>query len=156
MTGVGFWAQEPDESWAAITHLLERPEWHTRAACRGQVDVMFPKSRHNARAWDEALAVCTDCPVRRECHTAANRGDEVHGVWGGHRRAEPPGRTNLVAVMGPTDWWTVHDLSVEVGTTGSSVRRRLVRLVERGWVEQRRDPADRGRHQYRVRQRRKT
>ncbi len=153
MTGHGFWAQEPDESWAAITHLLERPEWHARAACRGQVDTMFPKTRHNARAWDAALAVCVTCPVRRECHAAATHTGEVHGVWGGRRRSEPPGRTNLVAVMGD-DWWTAEDLAVEIGTASNYVRRRLRRLAERGALEHRSDPLNHRRRQWRVAQRR--
>lgn len=42
---------------------------------------------------DRAKALCTDCPVRRECLAGALRRSEVCGVWGGeivqHGRVVP-------------------------------------------------------------------
>jgi len=68
--------------------LLERPEWHKRAACRGMdPNVFYPANVHQSAA---ARKVCADCPVRGECREAGRR--EALGVWGGvpdrHRRGE--------------------------------------------------------------------
>jgi WhiB family transcriptional regulator, redox-sensing transcriptional regulator len=54
---------------------------------------------------EQAKAVCTDCPVRRECLTAALSRAEPYGVWGGQLvilgtvvpRKIPRGRPRRVA-----------------------------------------------------------
>lgn len=66
--------------------LFARPEWHARAACRGQMtdgrSDWFPTIGY-ARKAEAARAreMCAGCPVRAECATAG-RG-ERYGIWGG-------------------------------------------------------------------------
>ena len=48
-----------------------RPIWHRYAACRGQLD-LFVRSR--GESYDEASAICAECPCIRACR---NEGDEV-------------------------------------------------------------------------------
>lgn len=55
--------------------------WRTRGACNGlSPDIFFPDSEE---ASEEAIAICTSCPVRVACleHALASR--EKEGVWGG-------------------------------------------------------------------------
>lgn len=56
------------------TLLLERPEWHRQAACRGMgADLFHPvvetgrPTRENVARIKEAKAVCARCPVAAEC-----------------------------------------------------------------------------------------
>jgi WhiB family redox-sensing transcriptional regulator len=79
---------DPDEAWlpedpaeilTALAGLLEqRPAWHRRAACRGQVAAFFPTRGESA---DEAKAICSGCPVKAECAAAGL--SERHGIWAG-------------------------------------------------------------------------
>ncbi|MGP0029442.1 MAG: WhiB family transcriptional regulator [Acidimicrobiales bacterium] len=65
----------------AADELLRRPDWHTRAACRGEdVSAFFPT---RGRAPRRALKICTGCTVRFECLEWALVFDESEGVWGG-------------------------------------------------------------------------
>jgi WhiB family transcriptional regulator, redox-sensing transcriptional regulator len=58
----------------------ERPEWHTRAACRGVgTDAFFPE---RGETTTEARAYCARCEVRDECGAHALT-YETHGVWAG-------------------------------------------------------------------------
>jgi WhiB family redox-sensing transcriptional regulator len=61
-----------------VTH---RPEWHARAACAGQsVDIFFPGTGGSVVA---AKALCSSCPVRQECLSAALADPGTLGIWGG-------------------------------------------------------------------------
>ena len=61
--------------------ILRRPEWHSRAACRGVgTAAFFPTVGHSARA---AVAVCGGCEVADECRDHALDDSEATGVWGG-------------------------------------------------------------------------
>ncbi len=62
--------------------LLERPEWHERAACRGKGwDAWFPE---RGQSHEPAKTVCAACPVTAECLRAALEDrDGTHGVWAG-------------------------------------------------------------------------
>jgi WhiB family redox-sensing transcriptional regulator len=81
-------------------------DWMLRAACGpATAELFFPDG--NGRSTEaEALAVCAECPVVRECRDLADRLERrstspslVHGVWGGEapvgrirrRRAENRG-----------------------------------------------------------------
>jgi hypothetical protein len=86
----------PDSIWVDnvpdLTELVRqwRPEWHRRAACRGQgPEAFYPEARQPA---DEALAICASCPVTAECAAAGQ--SERHGVWGG---LTPPQRRQPAA-----------------------------------------------------------
>jgi len=74
---------DPAEAVVAVEEvrdLFRRPEWHARAACRGQDQARFFSS---SPAVLHAVAVefCSICPVTAEC-LAAGIGEEF-GVWGG-------------------------------------------------------------------------
>jgi hypothetical protein len=65
---------EPD-----VLELLERPEWHQRAACRGVgPDAFFPEK---GQSLEPAREHCRRCPVRVECVAAGAH--EVDGIWAG-------------------------------------------------------------------------
>lgn len=62
----------------------ERPGWHARAACRGDVETMFPVDELGVSF---ARLVCMGCPVVGECREWAIRnvrGSSLDlGVWAG-------------------------------------------------------------------------
>lgn len=61
-----------------------RPEWHSRAACRGVgTGLFFPEHRSQVyKAYAEARErYCDHCPVVVECIEAGRHED--HGLWGG-------------------------------------------------------------------------
>lgn len=61
--------------------LLELPEWHLDAACRGMdTDLFFP---YRGESLKKAKAICTQCPVQEECLTWAIEENEKFGIWGG-------------------------------------------------------------------------
>jgi WhiB family redox-sensing transcriptional regulator len=91
--------------------LLRRPNWHSRAACRGMgTDLFFPTK---GRKPNQAIAVCTGCGVIGECRTAAEVDHDTPGVWAGTtvkqrrqvRRTGPetiPGDMGTVCAMATT------------------------------------------------------
>lgn len=52
--------------------------WHRQAACKGQGDLFFAKTRDRI---GEAKAICATCPVFDECREAVTIDDR--GVWAG-------------------------------------------------------------------------
>lgn len=59
--------------------LLERPEWHQRAACRGVgTDTFFPERGESVAP---AKALCARCEVREPCAEAGE--EQLHGIWAG-------------------------------------------------------------------------
>ena len=69
---------------------MTRPDWHTRAACRGaDPDTFHPqRGAGSGRLTRQAKAICATCPVRNTClldhitrHPTSNELDL--GVWGG-------------------------------------------------------------------------
>jgi hypothetical protein len=64
-----------------IDVLLERPEWHARAACRGMGTERFFPSDHLALL--DARRVCAGCEVSRECHDFAMAVPSLKGIWAG-------------------------------------------------------------------------
>jgi hypothetical protein len=59
--------------------VCQRQEWMARGLCRGSTDLM-----HDASRVDEAVAVCENCPVRRECFEyALSLGNLAAGAWAG-------------------------------------------------------------------------
>ena len=60
--------------------------WITMAACRSAGrDLSSPVSKagQSLEQVTRAKAVCTGCPVRRQCLAFALRTRQIHGVWGG-------------------------------------------------------------------------
>ena len=56
-------------------------DWVAQATCRSvDPEVWFPE--YPGQHWD-AIRICAQCPVRRECMTASFDDEEEFGVWGG-------------------------------------------------------------------------
>lgn len=69
-----------------LDDLIDVPEWHERAACRGlDPDLFFPERGESTTA---AKAICADCPVRPECLGFALTENEKFGIWGGKSERE--------------------------------------------------------------------
>lgn len=66
--------------------------WRDEAACSAaNVDSSwwFPEGyKGQQRSPSRALAICSGCPVRRECLEYALSVPERHGVWGGMTESE--------------------------------------------------------------------
>lgn len=63
----------------ALYALLERPDWHRRAACRGaNPNLFFVERNENAT---EARHICGTCPVAQQC--LLENLHEREGIWGG-------------------------------------------------------------------------
>ena len=63
-------------------------EWMAEGLCVGEpVDLWFPDSAGDGDAtsarWDEARAICEQCPVRDECGQYAETHRINDGMWGG-------------------------------------------------------------------------
>lgn len=64
------------------------PAWHARAACRGHdPDLWFPGPGQSRRR-EEAIRICSGCPVRVECADWAARHRPPFGVWAGVPESE--------------------------------------------------------------------
>ncbi len=64
-----------------LEDLLRRPDWHQKAACRGQgTHSFFSGAPDNL---DRARAVCAGCPVREQCYQYAMADPDLVGVWAG-------------------------------------------------------------------------
>lgn len=63
-------AFEPTPAVVASDLSVVHPDWHRRAACRGQVSVFFPELGGTYRA---AAPICAGCPVRAECDAEADQ-----------------------------------------------------------------------------------
>lgn len=60
--------------------------WQDQALCaQTDPDAFFPEQGGSSR---QAKAICTQCPVRRECLTYALDNAERFGVWGGYSERE--------------------------------------------------------------------
>jgi WhiB family redox-sensing transcriptional regulator len=78
------WLMNPGAAHVAHTpaEVLNRPEWHQRAICRGQgVRQWIGDSRMSSYAAQKAL--CDMCPVRRNCLEYALAHPALVGFWGG-------------------------------------------------------------------------
>ncbi|WP_439662871.1 WhiB family transcriptional regulator [Lentzea sp. HUAS TT2] len=58
------------------------PEWQTRAACKGRVDLDFIEPKSPAED-TECRTLCASCPVREQCLATAFATGEAWGLWGG-------------------------------------------------------------------------
>lgn len=73
---------------------LKRPEWYSKAACKGLPPDLFFSERELGTQSNNtgATQVCRTCPVILECFDyAVEIGEDQYGVWGGfppkHRRS---------------------------------------------------------------------
>lgn len=58
-----------------------RPEWQSRAACRGMEPGIFMPERGEVAKVNLARRICAGCPVRVECLDYGI--GERFGIWGG-------------------------------------------------------------------------
>ena len=60
-------------------------DWRKRAACLGKEDQFFPdpSDRYAIRA---AVAICAECPVKKQCQEFARTIRVRHGIWAGSLR----------------------------------------------------------------------
>ena len=64
----------------------EPTSWQADAACRESDAEQFFSLDETRQ--QEALALCAECPVRRECLEHAIANGEQYGIWGGTRESE--------------------------------------------------------------------
>lgn len=60
----------------------ERPAWQARGACFSTSPSLFFADAQGEGS-DQAIAVCSSCPVRAECLQYALDNNETLGIWGG-------------------------------------------------------------------------
>ena len=70
---------DPVDVFVALVGLIERPAWHSDAACREHPELSWFPARGERQ--DEQRAVCEGCLVRAECAAAGMF--EYDGIWGG-------------------------------------------------------------------------
>ena len=77
-----------------LAELLDRPEWHRQAACRGAgPDLFFPERGEKPV---QGLAYCEDCSVRPQCLASALEG-RPRRVWGATTGRQRRGLRRVVA-----------------------------------------------------------
>ncbi len=82
-TALVAWLMTPGigEELPDLEDLAHRPGWTKRAQCRGEDRALFfPALGANAA---KARAICSICPVQRECLAYALADPESAGVWAG-------------------------------------------------------------------------
>lgn len=65
-----------------IQPLPSQTDWVSQAACAGKDPATWFLVEKGG-SYDEARAVCADCPVSRECLEWALDAHETEGFWGG-------------------------------------------------------------------------
>ena len=74
-----------DPGYATAPRLVTGASWRSAAACRSADPELFFPLSESGKALEqiaEAKAICTGCPVRRQCLEFALR-TRPHGIWGG-------------------------------------------------------------------------
>lgn len=69
-----------------LTAVPDPAGWQADAACRdADAELFFSLDESRQQ---EALALCAECPVRRQCLEHALAHGEQYGIWGGLREGE--------------------------------------------------------------------
>jgi len=78
-------ANQPDYVRIADIQSKSGNLWMKRAACRGKMEVMFPKEHKDITYIAAARALCRECPVKTPCLAYALQYPtaDMHGVWAG-------------------------------------------------------------------------
>lgn len=85
---------KPDQAEPGLdfTRIVRRPDWQRQAACRGSARhawTFFPTAERCVGQIARAKAVCSTCPVAREClDFALSAPEPLDGIWGGTTAAE--------------------------------------------------------------------
>lgn len=125
-------AETTENRAGAMLALLERPEWHEWAACRGMLDFFdLPEETQAAR--------CAVCPVLDECQQAGAKAD--YGMWAGEvKPGLPPVVDELAdrivdAVTTRPYVLRMRDIEKAVpGKAVAKIRAKVKRLVADGLV----------------------
>ena len=63
---------------------MNRPAWHSQAACRGLTHLFFPEPGANRYDIERAKATCQACPVIDLCQQQIDElGTKEPGIWAG-------------------------------------------------------------------------
>lgn len=120
---------------------MKEPDW-TFAACRHfPVDWWFPERGGDA---ERAKAICQTCPIKTECFDYAVSSHQMHGIWGGksigrwlkHGGRIPSQDRRILTLLTERDM-TGAELAEVLELHPGTVQQRMVRLVEREFVETR-------------------
>lgn len=117
----------------AALGLLERPEWHEWAACRGMADFFD-------LAPDVQAERCAVCPVFDECQTAGLK--EPYGMWSGELKPglEPVAdelADRIVDLVTTRPYrYTTKGLETHVRGTAARIRNTIKRLTAEGSITQ--------------------
>ena len=66
--------------------ICPRPEWHSRAACKGlDTEIFFSEKYEDMTT---AKSICAECPVQLECQEYALIHPNIKGIWGGNSERE--------------------------------------------------------------------
>lgn len=91
---------------------MPKYDWTSRARCKNQTSVMFPKGHKDISYIQGAREMCANCTVRKNCLEYALEfpAADMHGVWAGltsrqlaaeqKRRGVPPTRPTLSQMWG--------------------------------------------------------
>ena len=71
----------------AFRQMLQRPDWQSEAACRGQGAQQWV-GETDGTPYAVQKAVCAGCPVREACLAYALANKSLMGCWGGTTEAE--------------------------------------------------------------------
>ncbi len=71
----------------AFERMLQRPDWQSEAACRGQGSRQWV-GETDGSPYAAQKAVCAVCPVREPCLAYALANKSLMGCWGGTTEAE--------------------------------------------------------------------
>lgn len=66
-----------------------RPAWHTSAACRGKIDVLYTEAA-GRNVYDGARGLCAACPGLAECRAEGDRTESARWQTFGFRAGESP------------------------------------------------------------------
>jgi WhiB family redox-sensing transcriptional regulator len=76
-----------DVAVASLFESVRRPDWFAEAACKGMdTNLWFPEADEPDSAGWRARAVCSGCPVNRQCFDWSNNSNPIierFGIWGG-------------------------------------------------------------------------
>lgn len=69
--------------------MIPLEQWRDDAACKGKpTHWWFPSRGQTAtKTTKQALMICRDCPVRRQCLVHGRR-NEPYGIWGGELQGD--------------------------------------------------------------------
>lgn len=114
MRPTGEWDEGSLLDW--LYDLLEGPEWHKQAKCRGMFkdgadkNLFYPERgdfKEVPRLPDHSVeyparAICKKCPVQEECLEAGLY--EMHGIWGGRSTRERIKMKRARGAKKPASW----------------------------------------------------